>query len=354
VRILLAALLLALAAPTTSASACTAFHAERGGQHVVGKSYDWHTGEALVVFNAASVAKTAFLGHLADEPATWVSRYGSVTFNQYGPEMPSGGMNEAGLVVEVLWQGEVEYPQPDRRPSVNELQWVQWALDGHATVAELAADAPGLRVSPLYGMVHYFACDATGDCGAFEYVNGALVIVRGRSMKLQVLTNDRYADSLAYARQFEGLGGELSLPYSSESLDRFATAAWHVDHGSRGAGPVDEAFAILDEVAMGPFSKWAIVYQPEQRQIWFRTAASRELKRIDLDRLDIDCADPLQVMDIDSHRGGDASTRFRVSTRRLWKGLLATTLEEFDNGVYFDEMVKAVVRYPETLGCAEP
>jgi len=104
VRALVFGIGLALAGPAT---ACTAFHAVRGGQHVVGKSYDWHTGEALVVINPRGVAKTAFLGHLADEPASWVSRYGSVTFDQYGPEMPSGGINEAGLVVEVL----VRYPE---------------------------------------------------------------------------------------------------------------------------------------------------------------------------------------------------------------------------------------------------
>ena len=35
-------------------------------------------------------------------PASWVSKYGSVTFNQYGRELPTGGMNEAGLVVETI------------------------------------------------------------------------------------------------------------------------------------------------------------------------------------------------------------------------------------------------------------
>jgi choloylglycine hydrolase len=29
---------------------------------------------------------------------SWISKYGSITFNQYGREFPTGGMNEKGLV----------------------------------------------------------------------------------------------------------------------------------------------------------------------------------------------------------------------------------------------------------------
>ena len=34
--------------------------------------------------------------------AQWQSKYASVTFNQYGVELPTGGINEKGLVVEIM------------------------------------------------------------------------------------------------------------------------------------------------------------------------------------------------------------------------------------------------------------
>ena len=60
---------------------------------------------------------------------SWVSQYGSITFNQYGKEFPTGGMNEKGLVVELMWLDGTIYPQPDERPAIGVLQWIQYQLD---------------------------------------------------------------------------------------------------------------------------------------------------------------------------------------------------------------------------------
>jgi choloylglycine hydrolase len=37
-----------------------------------------------------------------EKPLTWVATYGSVSFNQNGRELPCGGINEAGLVIEQM------------------------------------------------------------------------------------------------------------------------------------------------------------------------------------------------------------------------------------------------------------
>ena len=50
--------------------------------------------------------------------ATWTAQYGSITFNQYGRELPTGGINEAGLVVESMALSEARYPEPDHRPYI--------------------------------------------------------------------------------------------------------------------------------------------------------------------------------------------------------------------------------------------
>ena len=75
--------------------ACTTFCLKHNGEVLFGRNYDFRIGDALIFVNKRGVAKTATVGD-SPNPAKWISRYGSVTFNQYGRENPTGGMNEAG------------------------------------------------------------------------------------------------------------------------------------------------------------------------------------------------------------------------------------------------------------------
>jgi len=97
--------------------ACTTFCLKNRGEVLFGGNYDWMIGDGLVFVNKRGVAKQATVEE-SEHQAQWVSKYGSVTFNQYGRENPMGGMNEAGLVVEVMWLAETEYPKEDARPTV--------------------------------------------------------------------------------------------------------------------------------------------------------------------------------------------------------------------------------------------
>src|SRR5262245_16558992 len=85
-----------------AALACTTFCLRGGDRIVFGKNYDWTIEDGLLMVNKRGVRRASGLG-AASLPARWTSRYGSVTFNQYGRDAPSGGMNEAGLVIELMW-----------------------------------------------------------------------------------------------------------------------------------------------------------------------------------------------------------------------------------------------------------
>ena len=129
-------LALLVAAPV---SACTSFLLPWGKQVVLGKSYDWNSGHGLLLINKRSVAKQALLlPGTPGSPARWISRFGSVTFNQYGRDLPLGGMNEQGLVVEVMWLGKTDHGGAQKKvPALNELQWIQYVLDTAKTVPEV-------------------------------------------------------------------------------------------------------------------------------------------------------------------------------------------------------------------------
>lgn len=99
--------------------ACSTFCLLHSDQPFFGRNYDWSIDNGLVMINKRQVAKRAAGrdGNLAQ----WVSKYGSVTFNQYGRELPSEGVNEAGLVVAVLWLSATEHAAPDARPTIKPL-----------------------------------------------------------------------------------------------------------------------------------------------------------------------------------------------------------------------------------------
>src|SRR5439155_16235802 len=132
-------------------------------------------------------------------PARWRSKYGSVTFNQFGRDHPMGGMNEQGLVVEVMWLRGTDYGKDgDPRPAVNELQFIQHLLDTAADVKEALAAAEKLRIARAHAEVHFLACDKGGACASLEYLGGALVTHAGAALPVPVLTNDTYARSVKH------------------------------------------------------------------------------------------------------------------------------------------------------------
>jgi choloylglycine hydrolase len=93
-----------------SGEACSTFQLQHGKHLVVGKNFDFHTDIGMVIINKRNVAKTALLSPW-ENPARWVSKYGSITFNQVGREFPFSGINEAGLIVEIMWLDESQYPE---------------------------------------------------------------------------------------------------------------------------------------------------------------------------------------------------------------------------------------------------
>lgn len=273
------AVILVAAAPI--ANACTTF-CSRG---LFGRNYDWNIGHGHVTVNKRGMSKTS-----AAEDGTaakWISRYGSVTFNQYGRDNATGGMNEAGLVVELMWLEETSYPKADPRPVLGGLEWIQYQLDTASSVAEVIVNAKRVRISGKAAPLHYLVADAKGNVAAIEFLNGELTVHRDAV----ALANDPFTESVAAMK--------------AGAKDRFARA-------TKGAATVDEAFALLDNVAQ-EHTQWSIVYDLAAKRITWRTAANRERRFVELAKLDFNCTSPVRVLDIDVGKG-DVAGQFREYT----------------------------------------
>jgi choloylglycine hydrolase len=319
------ALLLILAA--NAADACTTF-CTRG---LFGRNYDFETGSGLVFVNTRGLVKTAN----AQKPVRWTSRYGSVTFNQFGRDNATGGINEQGLVVELMWLDETRYPAPDARPELGVLEWVQFQLDTAATVDEVLANAKRVRIADTRAPLHFLVADAQGGVAAIEFLGGKLVVHRGAELPVPVLANDTYAASLSSMR-------------TNESA-RFARAAKRLES----ARTVDGAFALLDEVKL-PSTRWSIVYDIRNRSVTWRTAANRDRRRVRLAALDFACAAPIRTLDIDAGRG-DVTPHFRDYTRAQNEALVRRSVRatSFLREMSDAEIVQAA-RWPERATCAAP
>jgi len=324
--------------------ACTTFVMGEGSNVVVGKSYDWNTPYGMVMINKRGAHKRALTTRPGDNPAEWRSRFASITFNQYGREMPNGGMNEAGLVVEVMWLEDTRRGPADDRPMVGELQWIQMQLDLYATAEEVAKNAPAVRIDPESAPVHYLACDRTGACVAVEILAGETVVSRGA----HALTNDPHARCEKALADQDASG--RALPEGRGSVERFIRASTLARSGRDKRDPVGAAFGILDNVRQGEYSQWNIVYEPARGRVSWRTRQTPTIKTVELARFDASCAADVMMLDIDDPRPGDAARRFVPYRRERNQALIEKSFAKLPFPVESGEAAR-VAAYPDTVSC---
>lgn len=347
-RSILAVALLITIISASDVLACTTFCLKNKGEVLFGKNYDWMIGDGMIYVNKRGVAKVS---QMEKNPAQWESKYGSVTFNQYGRETPSGGMNEAGLVIEIMWLDGTKYPASDGRPEIGVMEWLQHNLDTAATVAEVIKNTEGVRVfSPV--TLHYLVADKNGDSTTIEFLDGELVAHSGDKLPVATLTNDTYASSLEYAKKTDPAAAK-----SISSLDRFARASKRTSEFS--AKPktekeaVDYAFETLADAAQPGFTQWSIVYDQKRGKVYFRTLKSPAIKMIDTRAFDYACGSTVKMLDIDTPAAGETNSRFIDYTREGNRNLI----ERAFKGTPFLKDVPTVAidqnaAIPEKFGCA--
>lgn len=319
------------------AFACTTFCLKNNGEVLFGKNYDWMIGDGLVFVNKRGVEKTARVtGN--ETAARWTSRYGSVTFNQYGKDNPSGGMNEAGLVIELMWLDDTVYPKPDARPVVDVLEWIQYQLDISANVSEVVKNAETVRIaSPV--KLHYLVNDRQGNSATVEFLDGRLVAHTGENLAVAALANDTYEKSLNYSKSTAAEKAK-----TESSFDRFTRAAEKTKEF--GAKPRTEqetvayAFAILANVAQQNSTQWSIVYDQRRAKIHFRSMRSAQVKTVDARGFDYACGGAVKIFDVNSKDAGDVTAKFADYTRAANRDLI----ERAFNGTPFLKAVPASSR----------
>ncbi len=338
--------------PAIEAFACTTFFLKQDGNQVFGRNYDWDVEEALIIANKRGMFKRSYVrAEATGEAAAWRSKYGSVTFNQYGREFPTGGMNEAGLVVETMALSETRYPSPDRRPYLaSSMQWRQYLLDNFASVDEVIKSDADVRIShraPGLG-AHYLISDRKGNCAAVEFLEGRMVVYTGHRLPVKVLTNDTYSESLYCWRK-----GMPPVFDPGRSMHRFIRASQMIANCKleRNESAIDYAFTILKKVGANR-TVWSIVYDNINMKIYFRTKSHPKIRRIDMQQFNYSCNWPVQILDINAVSAGDVTRVFENYSREKNRKLIGNSFRKTSFLMKIsDERLDWISRYPETHKC---
>ncbi len=331
---------------------CSSLSLDNGGYAVFGYNKDHTFVDGLVAVNKRYVAKSGWEPSTGGEYAVWTSKYGSVTFNHSGYQLPSAGMNEAGLMISTHALLTTENPAPDARPPIVSALWAQYVLDNFSTVEEVLASDSRVRISETED--HYLVCDRTGDCATIEFLGGEMVYHTGDALPVKALTNSTYEDSLE-AWQESAIHPQADV----NSLTRFFIVADRVaafETSSVGAA-VEYAFETLAEASQeatrgSVTTAWTIVFDTENMRVHFRTHMNPEIRTIDFSKLDFSCSSPAQILDVHAELSGDISDQLPVYSHGANLDHVFASLEAFDIDLP-QILVRALVRGMESSPCME-
>jgi choloylglycine hydrolase len=267
-------------------------------------------GDGLIFVNQRGMEKVGWRPSTAGEVLEWTSEYGSVTFSLAGREYAWSGMNEAGLVISSMQLASGRYPEPDERPGLNDGQAVQYMLDTCGSVAEALEAITRVRVEEKQSPPsHYLLADASGDCAAFEYVDGELLIHSGDNLPVRAMANMPYSRS---AEAYERGGTRWWWSNPGQSAERVAAA----ENRSRSfdaasdTSAVNYAFGTLVYYVAAPHTRWNIVYDISARKLYYRTDRSPTYKHVSLDAFDFSCSAPFLMLDVNAQLEGDIEEHF--------------------------------------------
>lgn len=275
-------------------------------------------------------------GEVGPSSVTWTSKYGSLVTTSWDIGT-SDGMNEKGLVANMLWLVSSKYPAFEKggnTPGLAVSLWAQYALDNFATVAEAVQALskeefvvvtdfiPG---TDKYTTVHLSLSDSEGDNAICEYINGKLVI--HHSKEYVVMTNDPVFDEqLAIEAYWKGIPGKIFLPGTNNAADRFVRASYYIKaipqtDNTRVA--LAGVFSVIRNCSV-PYgistegfpnlssTRWRTVSDHKNLTYYFENALTPNVVWVDMKKLDFSEKAPVKKLSLSNNESynGESSAAF--------------------------------------------
>lgn len=286
-------------------------------------------------------------GEVGTSSFEWTSRYGSIGASSWDIAIVDG-INEKGLVANLLWLLESQYPPFVKGGEVKGMAislWAQYVLDNFATVAEavealrkesfvVVSDVvPG---TDKFTTVHLSISDATGDNAIFEYIGGKLVIHHNPAYI--VMTNDPpYDRQLAIAQYWENIPGKIFLPGTVSPSDRFVRASYFIKSIPQTDNTqiaVASVFSVVRNVSV-PYgyqiegypnlstTRWRAVADQKNLVYYFENVLTPNIFWVDLKKMDFSPNSGVQKLEAAQNQvyAGEVSAAFKASPPMQFMGL---------------------------------
>lgn len=296
------------------------------GRVLTGRTMDW---EEDISSNIWVLPRGIERNNETGPAVNWTAQYGSVVTTAYDI-FTTDGMNESGLMVNLLWLPESEYPDWDgEEPAMPISMWGQYMLDNFSTVSEavetvrhedfvvVTQQVPG---EDRLAALHLSMSDPTGDSAIMEFVDGELVIHHDRDY--QVMTNSPTFDKqLALAEYWDQVGGTEMLPGTARPADRFARARFYVN-----AAPQVEdrrtatasVFSVIrnvstpygistpDEPDVSP-TRWRTVADHKDKIYYFESTLTPNVFWVEFDKIDFSPETGTQTLELGPYQSNTFS-----------------------------------------------
>lgn len=329
--------------------ACTTFVYKKANQNLIyGRNFDYPISNCQIIVNKHNMQKKSL--PIKDEKTLeWTSRYGSITFNQFGREFPYGGMNEAGLVIELMEHRDTILPELDKRYGLTELQWVQYQLDTAKSVKQVIDSDKRVRVSKSGNVVplHYLVADQFGNIATIEYINGKMQVHTAKSLKYPVLTNNSYTESLEYLKQIDVFGGKKALTKTGKSLDRFASTCLGLSSFKNPNSYVNDAFKILKN-ADKDNTQWNTVYDMKNKIIYFKSKNNQNTRIVEFKNFNFSGKTKPLYADIDDNMN-NGKLIFSEHTYDINLKILELSYEKLKKFIPANINYEGIAKYAETI-----
>ncbi len=303
-------------AVSSNVQACSTFMLNKGPHLVFGHNLNENGIDVpgMVFVNKRGVFKTGrtwseMINEDRSNPSslTWISRYGSVTFNAFGRDFLDGGVNEVGLYI---WEmsDTAEYPRNSDLPKLMHMNWMQFVLDNYSTLDEAIQSASEIEIDGWDW--HYFVADRHGKAASIEFIEGQVVVHRGERMPVPALMNEPYDRELELLGYFEGFGGMYPVELGNMNTPRFAKAAVMLRDFDPKENPVDYGFLVLKNLTVAETPKWSVIIDIPNERLYFKTRLNPEIKWFSMAKLDFSNDTSPQILDMDISSGGDVGSQF--------------------------------------------
>lgn len=358
---------------------CTSIKLRKGEDIILAQNYDFDYGHGLIMTNKRNIAKVAFTDDTdienlySDENkgARWISRYGSITFNQFAREFPNFGMNEAGLSITAMLHFTEQKPPVGKADQITEAQWIQMQLDRFSSVEEVVENLDTYSYEIDTYPLHYIIADKSGESVVIEMADGKLTAFRDQDIyacgNLNVLDSLKYSQK--YAEKYPDIVPE-KIRIKDQILDRFSKAILMAEHFNSNDVSEDiysEAFRILDQVKVGIGLKALyymifkgipltltfvqVLFDIKNMKIMYRTLHNKYKKTslIHLDDFDFSAKSPVKILDFEKgNKDGIVSNDFKDYSREENDRIVKTSFASFVDEYPISEQDK-LVDYPERL-----